>query len=298
MKKLLGTLLIVLLLTGTGWAFSFPAGPIEMDMDNYTRLYNDDGTVVDSGTPPAVGYNSWTFLNFNQLGPTIGLGGPDLPATWTGGTNGEYLYAVERGIEIGYVDPNNPNEFYFQRDANFTGYEFELFVSSVDLNTFYSDSNYLGMGVNNPQAIYDNLVANSTRILAGNYALSTYLLEDGSTTINALAGVASGTGFLGGQYLNQVTTPYGLGVNAFLDVDPTIGLGYLLDAGAYGTGPDGSEYDIAIQNVNLFSELNPNGWIVSDDGTRMNIVPEPTTFVLFGLGLLGFSGIGRRFRKN
>ena len=154
------------------------------------------------------------------------------------------------------------------------------------------------MGVNNPQAIYDNLVANSTRILAGNYALSTYLLEDGSTTINALAGVASGTGFLGGQYLNQVTTPYGLGVNAFLDVDPTIGLGYLLDAGAYGTGPDGSEYDIAIQNVNLFSELNPNGWIVSDDGTRMNIVPEPTTFVLFGLGLLGFSGIGRRFRKN
>jgi len=296
MKKLLGSLLLLLVLTGTGWGFSFPAGPIELDMDNATRLYDENGDVVDVGTAPRAGLESWTFLQFGDISTLFSLGGAEDEVVWNG-TDGERLYAVERGIQIKSVDPDDPTKFYFENKTGFTGYHFELFVSDITAEDWYgvsSSTDYLGMGVSNPEAIYNNLVANSTRILAGDYALSTYYLDDGINTIEALAGVQTGTGFLGGDYLNQMTTPLGLAVNAFVDIDPTVGLGNLVEGGAFGTGPDGSQYDVAIQNVRLFSEEDPNGWIISDDGTRMNIVPEPTTFALFGIGLLGMAGVCRR----
>lgn len=268
---LAGCLLGFILMMGSALAFDFPQGPIEIDLDNRARLYYDDGTLVPIGTPPAVGMVSKTFLNFNDISPTLGYGGTDLPPVWIAGTNGEYLYGVVKNIEISHVSTDQ-SRFYFNREPGAIGYEFELYVSNIDLTTFFTDANYLAAGPANFDAIYNNLVANSTLLIAGNFAQSTFTDTD-LGTILADAGVEVPLSFLGGAYINQDTIPFFLGVNAFVDVDLSVGLGDYVIQGLYGSGPDGSQYDIAIQNIRLNSESDPYGWIISDDGTRLGIRP-------------------------
>jgi len=271
MLVLAGCLLSFMLMMGLASAFDFPQGPIEIDLDNRARLYYDDGTLVPIGTPPAVGMVSKTFLNFNDISPTLGYGGTDLPPVWVAGTNGEYLYGVVKNIAISHVSTDQ-TRFYFNRETGSTGYEVEFYVSSINLTTFLTSASYLAAGPDNFDTIYTNLVNNSTLILAGDYAQSTFTDTD-IGTILADAGVEVPLSFLGGAYINQDTIPFLLGVNAFVDVDPSVGLGDYVIQGLYGSGPDGSQYDVAIQNIRLNSESDPYGWIISDDGVRLGIAP-------------------------
>ena len=280
MKKIMlvlaGCLLSFIIMMGSALAFEFPEGPIELDLDNYARLYNEDGSLVPVGEAPAVGMVSKTFLIFKDISPTLGLNGPDLPPVWVAGTNDEYLYGVIKNIAIDDVvsptDPTKDTRFYFNEETGATGYEVEIYVSSIDLTTFLTDGNYLAAGPDNFDIIYANLVANSTLILAGDYAQSSFTdVELG--LVLADAGVEVPPTFLGGDYINQDTTPFGLGVNCFVDIDPNVGLGEYVIQGLYGSGPDVSQYDIAVQNIRLYSESNEYEWIVSDDGVRLGIAP-------------------------
>lgn len=311
----------------------------EMDLDNWTRLYDESGNVVPEGDFPVVGYESRAFIKINQIGETTGPGGPDQPAYWTGGTNGEYLIGVEKNVKISQVsaqggvagtviyfdhvtnDPLDPQ--YWEVELYKTGISYTTFEEIGDGSAGDPFGNYLGLGPANFGAIETALATPSSLFLQGRFAQSTYYdlaldLADGTidnspdSYVNALVAIHLPWDLSGGTWVDQVTFPYGLRVNTFLDVNPVVGSGGLLIDGFYGIGPDGSEYDMAIQNVRLESEIGVNvnydaagnplsstggNWIVSDDGLR-GTVPEPATMLLLGSGLVGLAGLARKKRNK
>ena len=327
---------------------------IEMDLDNWTRLYDNDVPVAE-GVAPSVGLESQAFVTMNDFSYTGTPGGPDAPAYWVAGDNGEYLHGVERNVVISQIitQADSSQTMYYSHvtnDPNDARYwEMELWQTGITFDDFTQTGtfpdpvlgSYLGLGPNNFDAIYTSLTtdASSSLFLQGRFAESTYfdealfatnfgmayaladMADDGSPNqsvdkspglIDALVAVNIPYTLLGGEWVNQETTPFGLGVNAFVDVDELSGVGDLLMQGLYGTGPDGSSYDLAIQNVRLFSEtgLNVNNdgtnplastggnWIISDDGVRMGVVPEPATMLLLGSGLIGLAGFARKKRNK
>jgi hypothetical protein len=72
------------------------------------------------------------------------------------------------------------------------------------------------------------------------------------------------------------------------------------------SGPPPAEYGpIALaagEDVSLVStltfEVNPNGSLQADTALRVETVPEPTTLLLFGPGMLGLAAIRRRLRSK
>lgn len=324
MQRMLG-LIVAGVMLSAGTAFAFPALPttFELDLDNWTRLY-DDGVAVPEGTAPLLGYESQAFLNFNDISPTAGYGGGDGPPTWIAGTtDGTYLQGVERNVVISQitVDVLGNTRIYFDHvtddPSNPNYWEVELWNTLIDYDTFTSSDggSYLGLGPNQFDTIYNNLTtaAGSELFLQGRFADSTYydvgldLSGDGDINfspdsyVNAVVGIELPFSLLGGQWMDQITNPFGLSVNAFIDVNLLAGVGPLIVDGIYGD----PSYDLAIQNVRLFSELERNvnigvtegNWIISDDGVRGGVVPEPSTFILLGAGLVGLATVVRKRKK-
>ena len=311
----------VLLTAGTVFALPTLPGAFELDLDNWTRLYDPQGNAVAEGSAPVLGYESRAFLNFNDISPTAGFGGGDLPATWVAGvTDGTYLQGVERNVVISQIT-SNPfvgTRIYFSHVTNDVTdpryWEVELWNTLVDYATFTDDTagSYLGLGPNQFNTIYNNLTtaAGSQLFLQGRFADSVFydnvldFADDGlfnfsaGSFVNAVVGIQLPPTLLGGQWVDQVTTPFGLSVNAFVDVNPLAGAGIFIADGLYGQ----PTYDLAIQNVRLFSERESNvnagvregNWIISDDGVRGGVIPEPSTFVLLGAGLVGLATVVRK----
>ncbi len=82
-------------------------------------------------------------------------------------------------------------------------------------------------------------------------------------------------GLLEGEWKNQVTTPHSLGVNAFVDVDPTVGAGSMFTGAFYGYYDldNGLRIRPCHSECELNSESGPRRmmeeqWIISDDGVR------------------------------
>lgn len=361
----------LLLLSSFAAAIDLPTY-MEFDLDNWTRLYfTEPGTYhvlakADDSIIETVNYNAgdlvpvanpsdtWyipdlnligaesrAFVTFNDIAPTQGPDGADLPATWVGGlSDGTYLYGWESGVQVFLVTPDGSggSNLYFTHDGSGDN-EFEVYQSTVTTVDFiYNDPNFLSAGPTAFDTIATNLEAAGTEFIGGTFADSVYydpylasinwLDPDPNVAALGFGYILATTsinspelGTLGGEWVNQINQPYDLGVNAFVDVDPTFGIGAQFQSGfydagyAWGTFPwnnlisdSTNHYDLAIQNVRLNSELgggiatlDEEGWIISDDGVRAGEatrIPEPATMLLLGTGLVGLAGGARKRSKK
>ena len=310
MKKCMITTILIsllLLLSFSPASALFRGGPFEIDLDNWSALYDGDVPLPPESFP-AVGLESKAFLNLPDVSPTVGYGGTDYTPQWfSGGDGGKFLHGVEQNVILSelYVQADSSINIYFDHQTNdplsSDYWEFELWMTEItDLDFQTNTTDYLPLGPDDFDTIYSNIVTepDTETILRGRFAMSQYNDPVGGL-IDAVAGIKIPAGLLGGQWIDQITTPFGLSVNTFLEIDPTVGEGDFLQQGIYGFGPDGSSYDMAIQNVRLFSETGGVGemdqWTASDDGIRgAGTIPEPATMILLGFGLLAFAGISRK----
>jgi hypothetical protein len=248
----------------------------EFDLDNWTRLYDENGIPYPVELNPVLGLESRAFLIFNDISPTLGPGGGDVSPFWVGGTNGEYLYGWEENVELFQIVPqaNGALNLYFDHvtfdTADPRWWEIEVVLSEITEMEFQNDPNYIPAGPANFDTIKNNIVTHpsTSPFIRGRFADSVYFDPVIGPIIAAVAIKLPNPGQIGGEWINQVTIPFNLGVNAFVDVDPTVGVGSMFTGAFYGYGPDGSEYDLAIQNVLLNSETDAYEWIISDDGVR------------------------------
>jgi hypothetical protein len=309
MRKLSIVLLVFLLsliaITNIASAVPLPSW-FEIDLDDWSRLYRNN-VPIPIGAAPAPGDVSKAILTFNDISPTIGPGGPDLPPIWVGGlTDGSYLHGWESNLVISSIVPQGDgsvNMYFSHATADplsplyweFVSYNTD--VSTLALNT---GANFLPLGPANIDTIMTNIATPaapgtfSNPFMRGRFSAVDYL-DPVTGLVTAVVGLnipSVGGQFLGGSWINQVTTPYGLAVNTFVDVDPTFGQGFKAISGFYGSHPIlGDPYDLALQNIRLFSELG-TPWVISDDGVR-GAVPEPATILLLGGGLIGLAGFAK-----
>ncbi|ACN15125.1 hypothetical protein HRM2_20240 [Desulforapulum autotrophicum HRM2] len=104
-----------------------------------------------------------------------------------------------------------------------------------------------------------------------------------------------GTGldqFIGKSYLGlSVMDYYATGMTFPLLTDPEVGIPVQFYANSELEGND--DYIGDGTDIDLVSP-----WVFeSNDPAHLNAIPEPTTMLLFGVGLLGLSAIGRKKRK-
>lgn len=97
------------------------------------------------------------------------------------------------------------------------------------------------------------------------------------------------------EILTGLTLPPSGTTNAYLDVTGG-SVGERLDTDGFITGI-GTKADLDM-SVDLTGNQTQSGWNIGEDPVLANVVPEPTTLILFGLGLLGFAGIARKKLKK
>lgn len=281
---------ILLLVTFLALAFSLnSANALQLELDDW---YFDPagGTAISSSAISDIDYLQMSGVNLIQgEGLTFDMAGAydtstfqddHTAAIWSAnvlsffGSNYELTMTLEAE---GFFTPLSGNE----NDITFTSATLSIYLDTTgDYGTLTTDADLYGAGEGT-----DGLLIATFVLVTGEGEWNT-VDENGQTDIDFIS-----SSILSGYFYDKDgvdLSTYAANVTAVTTATNTIR--------TFDTLADEAAYLAEFRNDSFLSTIGTTEEFFTDSegGFDMGVVPEPTTIVLFGFGLLGLAGIGRR----